>query len=690
MKLRTGRVLAWSLWGLFVVMLVATIALSVANGTRILTADVTNSLAFLALATVGAIVASRIPSNPLGWLYGAAAILTLGQQVLTEYSHYVSITRPGVLPGGVVAMWVANWVWAPGFSLVLVFSFLLFPDGRLPSRSWRVVAWCSGAIVVFLTIASALYTEGYTDSVGRPALNPYAIPGLAGVFNTALAIAQILFLLPLVVALASLVARFRRSRSDEREQIKWLLWSAAVIAVFMGLPLNHGDSDITSAIQGVLITLIPISAGMAILKYRLYDIDVVISKTVVFGTLGAFITIVYVGIVVGVGALIGDPSNPALAIGATASVALLFGPVRERVRRFANRLVYGKRATPYEVMSGFARRVAGTLSVDEILPGMAEAAARGVGAHVARVRVALPTGERSIVWPDDAVLPVTFDRELEVRYQGELIGGIDVAKPAGQPFVPTEDQLLEDLAGQAGLALHNVRLTRELEIRAAELEVQTERLRESRERLVTARDQQRRGLERDIQEGPARQLLQIRRRLDDAGELAGRDASATEQLLDQLGGDATATLEELRDLARGIFPPLLVDQGVVAALKAHIRKVGANANVQAKAEVAGLRFAADVEACIYFCCVQAVQNAMRHADNAASTIELSLDASILTFSVRDDGSGFDVESRPGGMGMRIMQDRIDALDGVLTVESAPGQGTLVVGRVPAGVLEAIS
>jgi signal transduction histidine kinase len=288
------------------------------------------------------------------------------------------------------------------------------------------------------------------------------------------------------------------------------------------------------------------------------------------------------------------------------------------------------------------------------------------------------------------VLPVTFDRELEVRYQGELIGGIDVVKPAGEPFVPTEDQLLEDLARQAGLALHNVRLTRELEIRAAELEVQTERLRESRERLITARDQQRRGLERDIQEGPARQLLQIRRRLDDAGELAGRDPSATEQLLDQLGEDATATLEELRDLARGIFPPLLVDRGVVAALKAHIRKVGANANVRARAEVADLRFAADVEACVYFCCVQALQNTMRHADNAASTIELSLDAGILTFSVRDDGSGFDVESRLGGMGMRIMQDRIDALDGELTVESAPGRGTLVVGRVPAGVVETVS
>ncbi|MGZ5306339.1 MAG: GAF domain-containing sensor histidine kinase [Actinomycetota bacterium] len=690
MNRRTASMLAWSLWGLFLVMLVSTPTLAVVNGAPILAGDVTNSLAFLALATVGAVVASRIPSNPLGWLYCGAAILTLMQEVLTEYSRYVSYTRPGILPGGVVAMWVANWVWAPGFSLVLIFSFLLFPDGRLPSARWRPAAWCSAAIVVFLTVTSAMYTEGYTDSVGRPVPNPYAIPALAGFFNAAFGVIQIVLLLPIVVALASVVTRFRRSRGEEREQIKWLLWSAALIAVFLALPLHQGESNVANAISGLLITLIPISAGIAILKYRLYDIDVVISKTVVFGVLAGFITVVYVGIVVGVGALIGDPSNPALAIGATASVALLFGQVRERVRRFANRLVYGRRATPYEVMSGFARRVAGTISVDEILPGMAEAAARGVGARVARVRVALPTGERSVTWPDDAELPGAFGRTLEVRYQGEPVGGIDVVKPANEPFTPTEEQLLEDLAGQAGLAMHNVRLTRELEIRAAELDVQSERLRASRERLVTARDQQRRGLERDIQEGPARQLMEIRQRLDDAGELVDRDAPAAEQLLDRLGGAANATLEELRDLARGIFPPLLVDRGVVAALEAHIRKIGAKARVQAAIGFAELRFVTDVEACVYFCCAQAVQNVIRHAGNAPSTIELALDGGILSFSVRDGGPGFEDAARPDGMGMRIMQDRIDALEGVLTVESTPGLGTLVVGRVPAGVLETLS
>jgi signal transduction histidine kinase len=691
MKQRTASVLAWSLWGLFVVMLVSTIALGAVNGDSIVVADVTNSLAFLALATVGAVVASRIPSNPLGWIYCAAAILTTMQEVLTQYSRYVSYTKPGILPGGVLTMWVANWVWAPGFSLVLVFSFLLFPDGRLPSRRWRPAAWCSAAVVALLTITSALYTADYTDSIGRPVPNPFTIPALSGFFNAALGVAQILFVLPVAVALASLIARFRRSHGEEREQIKWLLWSAALIAVFMALPLHQGESEVANTITGVLITLIPISSGIAIMKYRLFDIDVVINKTVVYGALAAFITVVYVAVVVGLGRVIGSSNNVALSIAATAVVAIAFQPVRELVQRYANRLIYGKRATPYEVMAGFSHRVAGTLSVEQVLPEMAEAAARGVGASQGRIRLFLANGGEHVVdWPVGGEAPRGTSRAIEVLYQGAPVGEISVTKLPGDTITPAEDALLSDLAAQAGLALHNVRLTDELELRLEELSRQSAALQVSRQRLVTARDAQRRGLERDISEGPHRQLLDIGRRLGEAADLVERDPDDAEAILDRLGEQATTTLEALRDLARGIFPPLLVDKGVVAALEAHIRKVGANAGVKAEAGFAELRFDADVEACVYFCCAQAVQNVIRHAENAPSTVELALDGGILTFSVRDDGPGFESGSRPDGMGMRIMQDRIDALEGVLTVESAPGRGTLVVGRVPAAALEVVS
>jgi len=393
--------------------------------------------------------------------------------------------------------------------------------------------------------------------------------------------------------------------------------------------------------------------------------------------LATFMSVVYVAIVAGAGALLGS-DDLTLSIVATAVVALLFQPARERAQRLADRLVYGARATPYEVIAGFSRRVADAVSVDEVLPQMADVAGRGVGATAAGVRVLLPRGEREQRWPagaergDEAV-------SYPVAWHGEPVGEIWVTKPMNDPLTHAEQTLLRDLAGQAGLALHNVRLNEELAIRLTELDEQAAALRVSRERLITARDAQRRGLQRDIEEGPERELRRIRQRL---GALdASNGATAAEQL-DVLGEQSNATLEGLRDLARGIFPPLLADRGIVAALDAHIRKVGAVASIDAAAGVQERRFDPSTEACVYFCCLQAIQNVIRHASGARCWVRLGVADGALAFAVRDDGPGFDVATTPRGMGIDIMQDRVDALEGTLTVTSAPGSGTTISGTVP--------
>ncbi len=197
---------------------------------------------------------------------------------------------------------------------------------------------------------------------------------------------------------------------------------------------------------------------------------------------------------------------------------------------------------------------------------------------------------------------------------------------------------------------------------------------------MTARDAQRRGLQRDIHEGPERQLIDL-----------GRNLSSVERpdQIDPLIQQANDTLEGLRDLARGIFPPLLAEQGVVAALGAHIRKVGANATVEASDAFRAQRFDPDTEACIYFCCLQAIQNVIRHADNAPCVVALSSDADAIAFEIRDDGPGFDVAASPRGMGLQIVQDRVDALDGTLEVTSDPGRGTRVAVRLPIRALEPV-
>jgi len=637
----------------------------------------------LTFSIVGLILATRRPENPLGWLLlavGAIFSISTG-----SYGRYAVLVEP--LPFGRLALAMDQWTWVPAIGLMGAYTILLFPDGHLPSPRWRWLGRFTFATLVLASVSILFSDSAIKVSPTVEVANPLAIGSLHAVFAS-LQITLVLLPICIVASAVALVMRFRRSHGVERQQMKWLAFAGSVIAglylvvMILGLvvvtetppPAWLGNLQVLALFS---FALIPISIGIAVLRYRLWDIDVVISKTVVFGLLVAFITVVYVAVVVGIGTLLGDANNPALSIAATALVALLFGAVRERVRRFANRLVYGKRATPYEVMAGFAHRVSGSVSVEEVLPEMAEVAARGVGARAARVLVALPGGdERARAWPDGASGP--FNRSLSVTYQGEEIGAIEVAMPVDQRLRPDAERLLEDLAAQAGLALHNVRLTEELWMRARELAVQAEGLRVSRERLVTARDAQRRGLERDIREGPERQLREIRSELD---TVVVGDPDVEERL-DGLTARANDTLEGLRDLARGIFPPLLADKGVVAALEAHIRKVGANAGVHASAAFTAGRFDADVEACLYFCALQAIQNVMRHAGNTACIVDLDADGATIRFALRDRGPGFDPATTPRGMGLDIMQDRIDALEGTLVVTSARGLGTTIAGTVP--------
>jgi len=397
--------------------------------------------------------------------------------------------------------------------------------------------------------------------------------------------------------------------------------------------------------------------------------DVVVSKTIVFALLAAFIAVVYVVVVAAMGSL-----TDASSLVATVIVAVLFPPARVWARRIANRVVFGERATPYEVMAGFSERVADAVSTEEVLPQMAEVAGTGVGAAEVTIRVALPVGgERVERWQG----PSAGGRAAEpwtttIAHQGEPVATLTVTKPASDPLTPAERGLLEDLGAQAGLAVHNVRLSEELAVRLRELDDQAAALRVSRERLVTARDAQRRGLQRDIQEGPERELLEIGR--------AVRSVTEAEQL-DPLIDRANDTLDGLRDLARGVFPPLLADQGIVPALEAHIRKIGAHGTIEAAPEVAGRRFDADIEACAYFCCLQAIQNVVRHAGNAEVHVRFALEGNELAFEIGDDGPGFDVAHTARGMGLQIIQDRVDALEGSLDVRSS-ASGTTVAVRIP--------
>ncbi|MEA2507810.1 MAG: hypothetical protein QOH48_2428 [Actinomycetota bacterium] len=493
-----------------------------------------------------------------------------------------------------------------------------------------------------------------------------------------------------VGSVVSIVIRYRRSRQEEREQLKLFAFAsiATVVALTGTLFPATNPPQAVRALTFVGIPLIPIAAAVAILKYRLYDIDFVINKAVVYGALAALLTGVYIAVVVGVGALVGSGSKPnlVLSILATALIAVAFQPLRVRVQRFANRLVYGKRATPYEVLSEFSDRVAETYATQDVLPRMARTIAEGTGASQAHVW--LRSGAeltRAAAWPEgsgagpsilglkDGALPSLqgVDRAIEVRHQGELLGALTVSKPSGEPLTREEDKLLQDLASQAGLVLKNVGLTAQLLARLDELTA-------SRQRLVAAQDEERRRLERNLHDGAQQQLVALKMRLDLANRVAERDLAKAREIFAALPREAEEALDTLRDLARGIYPPLLAAEGLPVALAAQASK--APLPVDVEADSVG-RFPQEVEAAIYFCCLEALQNVAKYSNASRAAVELKHEGSLLTFSVRDNGKGFDPAEIRLGAGVQNMTDRVEALGGSLRVTSSPGKGTTITGSV---------
>ena len=659
-------------------------------------------LGLLASTAIGLLILRRT-ANAVGWIFlcfGAAGLVWGVTGEYLVYSFGVS-----ALPAP-VAVAIAGNVLANAMVFALALIPLLFPTGTLASPQWRVVAWAwlVGAVVMF---AWNLLRPGVIwsapDRVEGTISGPFDVP--AWLSSALVTVGVTLGLAAGLAGILSLVMRARRATGEERQQIRWLSWvGAAVAALFVAdlvlvlvtSPWHPGWVEPVSTaifvIGALLIVLgMPIAVAIAILKYRLYEIDVVIRKTVVFGVLAGFITAVYVLIVVGLGALVAQTF--ALQIAATAVVAVAFQPVRERANRLANRLVYGDRATPYEVLSRFGERVGGTYASEDVLPRVARVIAEGTAAERAevwlhigeqlRLAASWPTGEpRSPVPFDGAALSsIGGDRVAAVRHQGELLGAIAVAKPVNEPLAPSEAELVDRLAEQAGLVLANARLTADLEARLDQIARQEIELRASRQRIVAAQDEERRRLERNIHDGAQQHLVALAVKLRLARTALQKDPSRGRQMLHEISDEIDAALDTLRSLALGIYPPLLEEQGIAPAIAAQYTR----SDLPVRMESDGIgRYPIDVEAAVYFCTLEALQNAAKYARASAITIGFAEREGTLEFRVVDDGVGFDPATRPAGTGIQGMRDRMAVFGGDAEVESSPGRGTIVRGRVPIG------
>jgi signal transduction histidine kinase len=678
----------WFLFAAFVVTFVAGMVFHVLGGQEVPT-TIPFVLAFTMFAVVGLVVVTRDPHNRVGLLLLVGALIMVACSAAGDFATW-AIARGYEGPAVAISGLATNFGWLLGLLAPLLLIPVLFPDGHLPSPRWRPFVWCCAAFIAIIAL-ELLFGQrllgGSGDDVG--VRNPLYIPAIGGVtLDPFIAVA-----LPTLFGLSvfSLIQRFRRSTGVERQQIKWVAFGLPVSVVLLVFSSFAGEETVLGAIFGGISYLVfPVTISIAILRFHLYDLDLVVRRTLLYGSLAAFITVVYVGIVVGVGALVGsgDAQNLALSVVATAIVAVAFQPVRTRAERFANRLVYGKRATPYEILAEFSGRMGEAYEDDDVLPRMSRILGEGIAAEHAAVW--LHVGEElrvAAAWPVHAVraAPVRIgsgplpelpgaDATYPVNHQGELLGALSVTKPANEPLTPADLALVADLADQAGLVLRNVRLTEDLRARL-------EDLKGAQTRIVRAQDEERRKLERNIHDGAQQQLVALAVKLRLADSLVGRDEEGAHRLLADLTTEVGDALDDLRDLARGIYPPLLADKGLAAALDAQAREEAVPTTVEA----GGVgRFPEDVEATVYFSCLEALQNIAKYAEASVATVRLRSDDGHLEFVVADDGRGFDPEATSYGTGLQGIADRLAATGGTVEVRSAPGEGTSLTGRIPVG------
>jgi signal transduction histidine kinase len=671
----------WVALGVFISLAIVGMVLVAVNGES-LAEQIPYVIAFSLFGVVGALLLSRMRRNPIGGLLLFGAAITGASFAASELATYLADRGVTDSPVVIAASLISSIGWLLGIFPVILFLPLLFPDGHLPSRRWLPFAWLCAAVLVFLGLSLVLGEKSlYGSGDGAIVANPFYVPaiGRLDISDTVFGLSLVGLLLGSVT---SLVLRFRRSTGIERQQIKWVALALAfLLASFfistIAASIGLDEKLIDTVVSGIAFIALPVSVGIAVLQYHLYDLDVVVKKALVAGALVLLVISAYAAVV----GLLGVVTSGNESSGSVFVVALVLGlafrPVTRFARRIADRIVYGRRATPYEVLTEFSERVGESYATEDVLGRMAQILGQATGAGSARVWLRIGSELRPAAsWPTDAeptevavvtneVLPaIEGETVVEVRDRGELLGALSVAMPPNDPMDPSKERLVRDLASQAGLVLRNVRLVEEI--------------RASQRRLVTAQDHERRRLERNIHDGAQQQLVALSVKTRLARDLTARDPAKAAEMLTQIDAEIQTALDDLRDLARGIYPPLLVDKGLGAALDAQARRSPVPITIRAD----GLgRYAPEVEAAIYFSCLEALQNVAKYAEASSATVILAQSNGHLTFEVVDDGRGFDPASQGNGTGLQGIADRLGALHGELTVRSEPGAGTRVRGRI---------
>lgn len=672
-------------------------AVALAQGTGHVRAALWYGVTVLAWAVAGAVISVRRPRERQGTLILRGAVLgglaAVAAAVLWASGDGRGL--PGALVDGAYLVRPLALALLPAIGMHIV---LTLPDGSCPvSRRVVLAGYVSGA-----TVGVLLWLQ-------RPsiALWPVLLEGLVAA----------------AVGLAGSNRRYRRSAGLERQRMQWFGWAVAVGAevalVALAVRLLSGWPDDGGAVAAVATLPIPIALILGSSKRLIGRVDTLLAHTVSLAGLSGVVVSVYLVIVLGLGRTPTDGERPLLGLSmlAAAVAALLYVPARERLAQFANRVVYGEREAPDQVLKTFGSRLSRAVPLDELLLQVAESLRKTLALSTAEIwtgsdgrldrAVSVPDAPaaRLVLGPDEEAIVTRAGvsgpawvkvwmgdllrgraehvlRVAPIVHSGHLLGLIVAVRPPdGDAFKEQEERTLTELARQVGLALHNVQLDSALQSTLDEVRRQAEELRASRARIVAASDAARRQIERNLHDGAQQHLVALAVNLRLARQIAERDQATSNQMLEQLSNDLQEAVQELRTLAHGIYPPLLVDRGLAEALAA----AAGRAALPTKVVADGVgRYSPDIEAAVYFCCLEAMQNAGKHAgDGATITVRVWEDAGGVLFEVADDGAGFDPAHRGApGAGFVNMGDRVGAVGGTFGVQSAPGRGTRVSGRIP--------
>lgn len=624
----------------------------------------------LAYAVVGGLVAWHRPGNPVGWLCLAGGGAAMVAAVLDVVSAQALVTDPGSIPGGLWMRWGQAVLFSVSLTMLPAFPLLFFPDGHLPSRRWRGVL----VVAVILLAASTLVAVFSPGPLGEaiPGDNPLGIP-VAGFFEAVDAVLWPALSVLTVGVLASLALRWRRASGEIRGQLSWLALAslAAVASVGVETLLRWGGAFgpvLDSGLLAIPLLLgVPAAIGIGMLRHRLFDVEVVLTRALAYAVLSGLVLLVYVGTLLVASRFLRSSADVAVSLIATAVLAVSLSPVKDRLVGGIDRWLFGDRRRPYALLASLAERLEEVARPENLLGDLAEVIRSGL--KLPFVAVAVPGGQGFTQYSSGERGPGEL-LVLPLLANGHQQGQLLVGRRSGEEFTPAEGAVLADVARQVAIAVHSTGLAGQLQA--------------SREHLVIAREEERRRVRRDLHDGVGPVLAALTLQLDALRRRLPDDDVQGRQLADRMKVELQRSVADVRRVVEGLRPPSLDDLGLAGTVEEHGQAVS-DGRLEVRVEVdEGIALSPAVEVAAYRILTEAITNVARHADATDCHVTAQLDGDGLLLEVSDNGRGL-AAGRGAGIGLTTMRDRAAELGG--TFEAIGGaNGSTVRAWLPVGGL----